>query len=159
MFLIGAFHSSIIFLNFQQYFSPRNSTLAFKNYSLEFKIQLQKFFLTCCHEILFIENKSSRQTAAYFVSEHGSNATQNFNSLVAKHVMLSPNQNMFFRHMYTLKCNQGYSDKAHGLVNSDVRQMKYLQTAQRWVENATVMQKSVKRIVKCRHGHGFPLKT
>ena len=47
----------------------------------------------------------------------------------------------------------------HGLVNSDVRQMKYLQTAQRWVENATVMQKSVKRIVKCRHGHGFPLKT
>ena len=66
---------------------------------------------------------------------------------------------MFFRHMYTLKCNQGYSDKAHGLVNSDVRQMKYLQTAQRWVENATVMQKSVKRIVKCRHGHGFPLKT
>ena len=87
MFLIGAFHSSIIFLNFQQYFSLRNSTLAFKNYSLEFKIQLQKFFLTCCHEILFIENKSSRQTAAYFVSEHGSNATQNFNSLVAKHVI------------------------------------------------------------------------
>ena len=41
--------------------------------------------------ILLRENKSSRQTAAHFAHERSSNATPNFNDLVAKDVMLSPN--------------------------------------------------------------------
>ena len=41
--------------------------------------------------ILLIENKSSLQTAAYFVRERLSEATPNFNSLAAKQDMFSPN--------------------------------------------------------------------
>lgn len=35
--------------------------------------------------------------------EHSSNATPTFNSLAAKHVMVAPNQNMFFREVCTLQ--------------------------------------------------------
>ena len=41
--------------------------------------------------ILLIENKSSQQTAAYVAHEQSSNVTPNFNSLLAKHVIISPN--------------------------------------------------------------------
>ena len=46
--------------------------------------------------ILSIKNKSSRQKATYFALEHSSKVTPNFNSLAAKHVLFSPNQNIFF---------------------------------------------------------------
>ena len=46
--------------------------------------------LTSCDEYC-VENKSSRQTAAYFAREYSSKATPNFNSLAAKHAMFSTN--------------------------------------------------------------------
>ena len=90
MFLISEFRSYFIFLNFQAYFSLRNSTLAARNYSWPLKI-LAKI-------ISMSDNKSSRQKPL----------TSNFTCLAAKHVMFAPSSNMFFPHVYTLWCNRRY---------------------------------------------------
>ena len=51
---------------------------------------LPNFFFNNAMNILLIENKSSWQTATYFPHDYSYKATPNFNSLVAKHVLFSP---------------------------------------------------------------------
>ena len=56
MFLISTSRSSLIFLNFQQYFALRNSTV----------LQLHKFFLTSCDEY-FVDRKPIKLTTSYLL--------------------------------------------------------------------------------------------
>ena len=75
-----------IFPHFQEYFSFRNSTLAFKNYSLELYIAAEHFFmLNNTFNEWFVEqtqirsDASSCQTVTHFVLEHSSKTLQTLN--------------------------------------------------------------------------------
>ena len=79
----------ISFLNFQAYFSLRNSTLASRDYSYRLKILAKNTLLS--------ENKSTRQQLP----------SSNFECLAAKHrTCLRPSRKCFFPHVYTLRCNR-----------------------------------------------------
>ena len=75
-------------LSLRAYFSLRNSTLASKIILNVYKNLAKNIFLS--------ENKSSRQQPP----------TPNFECLAAKRVMFASIYNMFFPHVYILRCNQ-----------------------------------------------------
>ena len=95
MFLISAFRSYFIFLNFQSYFSLRNSTLESRNYSSRLKVLAKN--------VLLSENKSSRQQPPI----------PNFVSRM--HV---------FPHVYTLRCSRRYFSNCTQLGNPEHVEVK-----------------------------------
>lgn len=86
-FLISAIRSYFTFLNFRAYFSPRNSTLASRNYSYHLKILKKNILLSV----------QQSTTAAY-------SKLWMFDGKTC-HVC-NPNYNVFFPHVYILRSNR-----------------------------------------------------